>query len=37
MVTFSILYTQGNKADVKSDKNPEQGEEMGLLQKHHGT
>ena len=38
IVTFSILYTQGNKeVDVKSDKEPERGEEMGLLEKHHST
>lgn len=38
IVTFSILYTQGNKeVDVESDKEPEQLEEMGLLEKHHST
>lgn len=35
---FSLLNTRGNKeVDVNSDKEPEQGGEVGLLEEHHSV
>lgn len=37
-MSISLLNTWGNEeVDVNSDQDPEQGEEVGLLEKHHST